>query len=143
MNSQDDIIALADVKFQEAECLLNNNFFDGAFYLGGYTIELLLKAKVCKTLGLPDFFMFDNKKANKETYKPFKVHDYGQLLILSGIYSEIDKELNSNNVAFKAHWSIVNSWNEGSRYLTGKTKAEVKSFLISVKEISIWIKKYL
>ena len=142
MNSQADIVALADAKYREAECLLNNNFFDGAFYLAGYTVELLLKAKVCKTLGIHDFFMFDTKKAKPETYKPFKAHDYSQLLILSGIYTELDTELN-NNLKFKGHWSIVSSWNEGSRYLTGKTEPEVKSFLISVKEVSIWIKKHL
>ena len=142
MNSQADIVTLADAKLKEAECLFDNGFFDGAYYIGGYTVELLLKAKVCKTLGIPDFFLFDTRKAKAETYKPFKAHDYSQLLVLSGIYSELDSELN-NNVVFKAHWSIVSSWNEGSRYLTGKTAAEVKSFLISVKEVSTWIKKYL
>ncbi len=142
MKSQVEIIALADVKFEEAKCLFDNNFFDGAYYIAGYTIELLLKAKVCKTLGIADFFLFDTKKAKLETYKPFKAHDYSQLLVLSGIYTELDNELN-NNIIFKGHWSIVSSWSEGSRYLTGKTQDEVKTFLNSINEVRTWIKKHL
>ena len=113
MNNPADIIALADAKLLEAACLLNNNFFDGAYYIGGYTIELLLKAKVCKTLGIPDFFLFDTKKARAETYKPFKAHDYSQLLVLSGIYPILENEINSN-IIFKGHWSIASTWNEGA-----------------------------
>lgn len=142
MNTQADIETLADGKLKEAYCLFDNNFFDGAYYIAGYAVELLLKAKVCKTLGIPNFFLFDTKKAKAETYKPFKAHDYSQLLVLSGIYSDLDSELNKN-VVFKGHWSIVTSWNQGSRYLTGKTQAEVKSFLISINEVSTWIKKHL
>jgi len=142
MNNQADIIKLAETKLLEAECLFNNNLFDGAYYLGGYTIELLLKAKVCKTLGIPDFFLFDTTKAKAETYKPFKAHDYSQLLVLSGIYAELENEINTN-IIFKGHWSIVSSWNEGCRYLTGKTMSEVKTFLNSINEVSTWIKSHL
>lgn len=58
MNSKANIEALADRKYEEAECLFNPGFFDGAYYMGGYVIELLLKAKVCKTLNINDFFLF-------------------------------------------------------------------------------------
>ncbi len=103
-------------------------------------IALKILREYCKTLGIPDFFLFDKAKA--ETYKPFKAHDYSQLLVLSGIYSELENEIN-RNVTFKGHWSIVSSWNEGCRYLTGKTMAEVKTFLNSINEVRTWIKNYL
>jgi HEPN domain-containing protein len=130
---------MAQQKLKEAECLLNNNFFDGAYYLGGYAVELLLKAKVCKTLGIDDFFAF--KKFKKELYKPYKVHDYEELLILSGLYSEfLDAQ---KDVNFKTHWSIVGTWNENARYLMGKSSNDAQDFLNSLSEIVKWIEKHL
>lgn len=140
MKSQTDIEALAVIKFNESHCLLSAGFYDGAFYTGGYAIELLLKAKVCKTLGITDFFLFD--KGNKEAYRPYKVHDYYQLFLLSGIFSEFEIERNTN-LAFEKNWYVVSVWSEEARYLTGASKRYAEDFLISVNEVSIWIRKHL
>lgn len=32
------------------------DFIDAAYYIGGYTLELLLKANICNTLKIEDFF---------------------------------------------------------------------------------------
>lgn len=85
MQTQTDIQAIAYAKLEDAECLLENNRFDNAYYLAGYAIELLLKARICKTLGIPDFFDFDNaerKRLKNESVitKPYKVHDFEQCL---------------------------------------------------------------
>jgi len=103
MQSQSNIQAVAYAKFQDAEYLLANERFDSAYYLAGYAVELLLKARVCKTLGIPDFFDFDNverKRLKNENIitRPYRVHDYEQLLILSGIYSEYQKEIEANKL---------------------------------------------
>jgi HEPN domain-containing protein len=74
MNSQADIEKLAEEKLKEANCLMNGNFYDGAFYMAGYSVELFLKAKICKTLNIPDFFLF-KKIMKDEAYKPFKSHN--------------------------------------------------------------------
>jgi hypothetical protein len=140
MQCRADIQTLADIKLKEADCLFKGDFFDGAFYLGGYAVELLLKAMVCKTLGIDDFFAF-NLPARKELYKPYKVHDYEDLLILSGLYKEFTAA--QADVTFKAHWSVVRNWSEGARYLTGKTQRDAKDFLTSIHEISTWIGNYL
>jgi HEPN domain-containing protein len=140
MQCQADIQALADTKLKEADCLFHSGFFDGAFYLGGYAVELLLKAMVCKTLRIDDFFAF-NLPARKELYKPYKVHDYEDLLILSGLYKEFTAA--QADVTFKGHWSVVRNWSESARYLTGKTEKDAKDFLTSIHEFSQWIEKYL
>ncbi len=134
MQTQSDIEALAYAKLGDAECLLDNDRFDSAYYLAGYAIELLLKARVCKTLGIPDFFDFDNaerKRLKNESVitKPYKVHDYIQLFILSGIYSDFNNELETNET-FLLHWSSVIKWDENSRYLTGRNFKYVKDFVI-------------
>lgn len=52
MQSQSNIEVLAYAKLEDAQILLLNERFDSAYYLAGYAIELLLKARVCKTLGI-------------------------------------------------------------------------------------------
>ncbi len=147
MQTQIDIEVLAYAKLQDAEVLLANERFDSAYYLAGYAVELLLKARVCKTLGIPDFFDFDNptktKLKNESVItRPYKVHDLEQLIILSGIYPEFRSELVINQ-PFKDSWWIVSEWNENSRYLTGKNYDDVKDFLTSVKEVMVWMQKHL
>jgi HEPN domain-containing protein len=39
---------LAYERLEEAQILAQNGKYDGAFYLAGYSIELMLKAKVCE-----------------------------------------------------------------------------------------------
>ena len=141
MNCKEEIENLAWIKIGEANCLFEHEFFDGAYYMGGYAIELLLKAKVCKTLGISDFFLFQ-KGSRPEAFKPYKVHDYEQLLILSGLYTDFQKALNEEK-DFKIHWSIVSEWSEKYRYLTGKEKEELQNYLSSLTEIAKWIQKHL
>ncbi len=129
----------------DAVCLESQGRYDGAYYLAGYTTELLIKAKVCKNLGIDDFFDFDNTarktKIKSEVLRPFKVHDLEQLLILSGVYSDFEKML--VDVDFGAAWSIIQKWNEGTRYLTGRSHNDVKDLLTSISIFEKWIQRYL
>lgn len=139
MKCGSDIVTLADSRLKEADYLLQQGMWDGAYYLAGYSVELLLKARVCKTLGIDDFFEFN--KAKKELYRPYKVHDYQELIILSGLYPELVKA--QADITFKANWSLICNWGEESRYLTGKQEKEVREFVSSLIEISKWIKGLL
>ena len=146
MKCQEDIIGLAEEKLFDAECLFINQRYSSAYYIAGYVIELLLKAKVCKTLGISDLFDFENtnrKRLNVDSNlnRSFRVHDYDQLLVLSGLYPLFEKE--NNDLKFKKNWSIVSQWTENARYLTAKTETDAKDFITSVKEIKAWIQKHL
>ena len=147
MKCQADIVQSANQKLQEAECLLQHGFFAGAYYSSGYVIELLLKARVCKTLGIDDFFDFGSPSKTKiknegMVAKPYKVHDFEQLIVLSGIYGLFLLQLSSDQM-FKANWSIVTQWNEDARYSLGKTEQDTKDFVTSIKEVAAWIRKHL
>lgn len=154
MRTEAEIINLSNRKLTVAIFLAANDFYDDAYYLGGYAFELLLKAKICKTLVIPDFFDFDNSKSRKlpinktkrvdkdNLYKPFKVHDYEQLLILSGLYTEFSNKI-TTDLVFGADWSVVSKWDEGLRYSTGTNKADVDSFIQSVKNMILWLQQYL
>jgi len=146
MKSPNDIIILAEDKLKDADCLFENSRFASAYYLAGYVIELLLKARVCMNLGINDIFDFDNlnrKRLNVDNNlnRSLKVHDYDQLLVLSGLHPFYEQE--NNNVYFKADWSIISQWSQHSRYLTEKTETEVKDFITSIKNVKSWIEKYL
>lgn len=147
MKCNADIKSLAVDRYSDAECLLNAGRFDAAYYIAGYSVELLIKARVCKTLGIEDFFDFGNPQKTKlknsdSIYRPYKVHDLEQLLVLSGIYTEFDTALKAD-ITFKAAWSIIKNWDENTRYLTGKTENDVKDLLTSIKKFELWIQNYL
>jgi hypothetical protein len=153
LKTEASILTLADKKLAVAEFLLNNQFYDDAYYLAGYSFELYLKAKICKTLVIADFFDFDStgnrkiprregkSKINDQLYKPFKVHDFEQLLILSGLYSEFCAK--TADLQFMGDWSVVSKWDESLRYSTGAKKPDVESFIESIKNMILWLKLYL
>lgn len=140
MKCKADIEKLAEIKINASHCLVNNAFYDDAYYLSGYAIELCLKARICKILGVDDFFNFD-KKVAKELYRPYKNHDYTELILLSGLHSEFENLLGDPD--FKVKWSILNKWNEKARYEDGRNPSEVKEFVTLAKQFCEWIQKHL
>ena len=154
MKSEAEILIISNKKLLAAELLLTNGFYDEAYYLGGYAFELLLKAKICKTLVIPNFFDFDtsgnrrlpitkSRRSDRDNlYKPFKVHDYEQLLILSGLFIEFSNKI-TDDLVFGADWSVISKWDESLRYSTGSNQSDVESFLLSIKNMSSWLQNYL
>ena len=106
---------------------------------GGW-FELLHNFDNSKSRKLP---VTKTKRIDKDNlYKPFKVHDYEQLLILSGLYTEFSNKINTDLV-FGADWSVISKWDESLRYSTGTNKADVESFLKSIKNMILWLQQYL
>lgn len=141
MKCKSDIEKLAKTKLEDAAFLLADGRYDSAYYLAGYTIELLLKAKVCKTLNIDNFF--DEKSLKSLKYpQTFKIHDVNQLLLFSGMFQEFMVEI-SANPTFKLSWSIVSEWSEEARYTMGRSQTDAQNLVTPVKEISTWIEKRL
>lgn len=147
MKTESEIIALSEIKLKAAELLLKNGFFEDAYYLGGYAFELILKARICKILCIPNFFETDKSKLKpfgKNTDKidrSYKVHDYKELIILSGLYKEFSNKL--TDPIFMADWSVIEMWTEEHRYLSGKKQIEVESFINSQKNMTSWVLSHL
>lgn len=144
MNSPKTILLLADARINEAESLYGNGHYDLAFYVAGYAVELYLKARICLLLNIPDFFDFGNRKKfeNEDNItKPYKVHNFEQLLILSGLSAEHYKML--GDVNFKKDWVVLDSWDESARYQSGQASQDVREFIDSVKNYTTWIKRFL
>lgn len=118
---------IAQERLLDAEALIAAGRYDGAIYIGGYAMELSLKARICKTLKWAEFPSSANDFQN---YRSFKVHDLDVLLHLSGIEDEIKQN-------HWADWSNVNTWNPESRYKTSSSVSELEAatMLNSVKRL--------
>ena len=141
---------LASLRLAEANVLLAQNYPDGAFYLAGYAVECALKSVICKTLNIDDFFdAYSSKphgaKVKDDIVQKFKTHDYGTLLVLSGLYFNLEADLLQDSLLERS-WSAIrlHTWSEQYRYeiVTRKSVAEVDDFIKSVNYLLQWIKKH-
>jgi HEPN domain-containing protein len=101
-----DLKALARARLADANALLEASRFDGSAYLCGYSVELALKARACKTLKWTHFPETPGEFRRLET---FKTHDLDILLRLSGREQYIEVHL-------FAEWTVVSQWSPESRY---------------------------
>ncbi|MBD2756401.1 hypothetical protein [Spirosoma validum] len=141
---------LAVLRLDEANILLTQNYPDGAFYLAGYAVECALKSAICKTLNIDDFFDTYSSKAHGAKVKDdivqkFKTHDYGTLLVLSGLYFKLETAITAD-IPLGDAWTIIRtlSWTEQYRYETSvrKEQAAVQSFIDSVNIFLQWIRPH-
>ena len=144
MNTPKSIQILAEARIIEAENLCSIGHYDLAYYVAGYAIELFLKAKIATLLNIPNFYDFGNREkfVNEDNLtKPYKVHNFEQLLILSGLFLEHKNLLLDNK--YRSYWSKLALWKEDIRYSFGKGENDVTEFINCVKNYSTWIKQYL
>ena len=101
-----DLRKIARARLKDSEILYREHRYDGAVYLCGYTIELVLKAKICRTL---KWSGFPTTRAEFEGLQSFRIHKLDMLLHLSGMEAKIKTN-------FFADWPIVATWDPESRY---------------------------
>jgi hypothetical protein len=122
MKLAEQIKNLAYERLEEAVILCNNGKFNGAFYLAGYSIELMLKAKVCEHLDVDN--LFDEQcdiYGISEVRKAMKTHDVGVLLVFSGLRAKLEIAKSTNLLLTKMYSLLFASsgrclWNEQVRY---------------------------
>ena len=106
MIAANNLRAIARARLRDAQILLQARRFDGAYYVCGYSVELALKARICRTLkwsGFPD------TGQEFRGLQSIKTHDLEILLRLSGVEPRVrTKYLNE--------WSAVLNWNPEKRY---------------------------
>ncbi len=144
MKNPDEIKELAKLRLKEAKTLCNDEKYDGAFYLAGYSIELMLKAKICENFGVRNLFDFNNNQNDNQAVhglkfirQKLKTHDINELLIFSGLYPKFKKINSSNEVLFKTIGLLFDPhsrrcfWNEQLRYqlLDSDQKENIKDLI--------------
>jgi hypothetical protein len=121
MTDPTEIAKLAWQRLEEADILFTNSMYDGAFYLAGYSVELMLKSKICERMGIPNLFDETNSASNNisgisEIRKPLKTHNLFILLIFSGLKTKFDIDKSTNIVLAKSNSLLFTCWNENLRY---------------------------
>ena len=120
MRNPKEILRIAESRIAEAKVLFDAGYYEGAFYLAGYSIEMALKAKICLHLDIPNLFE-DSKLLDK---LKFKTHDIITLLLLSGLRKKFETEM-SKNVPLYENWNLISTtWNEKCRYDCCGTKSK-------------------
>lgn len=125
-----DFQELTTIRLRDAKVLLDNECYDGAYYLSGYVIECALKACIAKKT---KEFDFPDKKIIDKIYK----HDLTQLLSVVGITPPDELQVN---------WAVVKDWSEQHRYERNHTEIEAKDMYDAVSDpdegVLEWIKHY-
>jgi hypothetical protein len=106
MIAASEVKRLASARLRDAEALFAASRFDGAVYMCGYSVELALKARICKTLKWPGFPDKDNEFKGLGS---FKVHDLDTLLRFTGRETHVKS-------ALLPEWSAVAAWSPEARY---------------------------
>ena len=107
--NRDDFRELAQKRLKEAQTLLQQKCYSGAYYLSGYVIECGLKACIAKQT--KEIHFPPEPKIVHDIY----VHDIEKLVKSAGLTTTRDKDLkNDPNLAI--NWTMVKDWNEQSRY---------------------------
>jgi hypothetical protein len=115
---RNELRKIARAKLRDAEVLYKNRRYDSAIYLCGYTMEAVLKARICRTLKWEGF---PETRGEFQDYQSFRTHDLEILLSLSGV-----KEKTLNNHA--SEWSKVSSWSPEMRYRPVGTTLRIDVF---------------
>ena len=106
MIQRNELRKIARARLRDADILMASRRYDGAIYLCGYAIELILKARICRTLKWQGY---PSTNSEFQQYQSFRTHDLDVLLHLTGL----EQKIKAN---FLAEWSAVAQWNPAARY---------------------------
>ena len=109
--NRNDFQELARLRLEEAKVLRDNGKFAGAYYLAGYSIECALKACIAKRTRSEEF------PPKPKVVNKYYTHDLASLMVAAELKPKLDAR-SQNDKDFENSWSIVEQWNEDSRYDT-------------------------
>jgi HEPN domain-containing protein len=142
MTSPEEIIQIANTRLEEAKLLLEKDYYSGAFYLSGYSVELALKAKICRVFDMPKLFVETNSdKDINEIRKSVTTHNLYVLLTFSGLKPKYEALQETNPEMFVNIAFVVRNWNEAERYKIDLPVRHtlIKDMLNNLEEFLEWI----
>ena len=136
--NKSDLEALVDIRIKEAKLLLDNNCYEGAYYLLGYAMECAIKACIAKQVKAHDF-------PDKQLATASFTHKLGDLLGVAGLKQKM-QEKEKIDEEFKLNWAVIKDWSEDARYEHTIEETLVKDFFRAITNdktgILVWIKSW-
>jgi HEPN domain-containing protein len=120
---------IARARLADAEVLLQASRYDGSVYLCGYSVEIALKGRICRTL---KWLGFPATNKEFEGFHSFRTHNLDVLLRLSGA----EKKINTQHFV---EWSVVAMWEPDARYrpIGTATAQDAANMVKSAKAIMV------
>lgn len=127
---------LSDTFLVEAQTLLDQGKFGGAYYLAGYAVECALKACISRLTNQDDF------PKPRNFVEGCYSHDLAKLVTAAGLKTDLDRAL-SSNTDLSSNWSVAREWSESTRY-ERKAEADARALLEAITDpthgVLPWIK---
>ena len=116
-----DFQELAALRLKEAKILLQNQCWEGAYYLAGYVAECALKSCIAKRTERHEFP--DRKQVNASY-----THNLDELIKLAELTKGL-KESETRHPELNANWKIVREWGEANRRYQKASRAEAEELV--------------
>jgi hypothetical protein len=120
-----DLQLLAVARVADAETLLREARWAGAYYLLGYAIECGLKACAARQF-------HQDEIPDKTVVNDFYTHRLDKLLAISG--AKVAQAKANADPNFQISWNTVRDWNEASRYDHTTSEAKARDMLFAVAD---------
>jgi len=137
--NRNDFQQLSDIRVKEAKILLDNQCFDGAYYLLGYAVECALKSCISKQFKEHDF-------PDLQTVKDSYTHNLNKLLVTAGLKQQLHTD-GQTNPQLQSNWMLVTNWSEQFRYQHSITQPTAQDFYNAVTDnqagILPWLKNFM
>jgi len=119
-----DFQKLVKTRLKDAQVLLKQRRYSGAYYLSGYIVECGLKACIAKQTKRFDF------PPSRKIIDDIYTHDLDKLVKSAGLKADLDNQLIKDK-NMEVNWALVKDWTEASRY-EERTKTEAQNLYDAV-----------
>ncbi len=137
--NRNDFQQLADIRVKEAKVLLDNQCFDGAYYLLGYAVECALKSCISKQFKEHDF-------PDLQTVRDCYTHSFPKLLRVAALEQNMQNDWRTLP-KLQSNWITVTEWSEQARYQHNITQVTAQELYDAVTEnqtgVLSWLKNFM
>ncbi len=116
-----ELIKISNERKLDCYALLKSGRWHASVYMGGYALEVALKACIIKDMNKQFYF-------NKKDWDSVYTHKINELVVAANLKNELAAITQSDKV-FSRNWdTVTNLWQETLRYRTHISKNEASDF---------------